>query len=62
MALKTVVFYLSILMNTHLELIKETVTVSGNKCLKLVGKEHLDNVKRIELISLCKQIKGSYDV
>jgi len=26
---------------------------------KIVGKEHLDNVKRIELISLCKQINGS---
>jgi cytochrome c oxidase subunit 1 len=27
--------------------------------LKIVGKEHLDTVKRVELISLCKQINGS---
>lgn len=30
--------------------------------VRLVGKEHLDNVKRIELISLCKQINGSHEV
>lgn len=30
--------------------------------VKIVAKEHLDTVKRVELISLCKQINGSDEV